>query len=157
MRRLNDDDGAVAVIVALLAVVLFGFAALVIDVGRCNDERRQLQNGADGAASRWRRPAPLARAERSLPAEPRPSLRDGNARDAAANLREICGSGDAALAPAWSPPACPCRLREGAHADGDRVRCRQDASAARALLGRQLHGHHGRRHLDRELGLTPAR
>lgn len=51
MRRIADDDsGAVAVIVAILAVVLFGMAALVIDVGRLYEERRELQNGADAAA-----------------------------------------------------------------------------------------------------------
>lgn len=51
MRRIaRDDSGAVAVIVAILAVVLFGMAALVIDVGRLYEERRELQNGADAAA-----------------------------------------------------------------------------------------------------------
>lgn len=37
-------------IVAVLAVALFGFAALVIDVGALYQERRHLQNGADAAA-----------------------------------------------------------------------------------------------------------
>lgn len=50
MRRMKCDDGAVAVIVALLAVALFGFGALVIDVGALYSERRQLQNGADAGA-----------------------------------------------------------------------------------------------------------
>jgi hypothetical protein len=50
MRRMTQDDGAVAVLVALLSVVLFGFAALVIDVAVLYHERRQLQNGADAAA-----------------------------------------------------------------------------------------------------------
>lgn len=52
MQRLNrhSDDGAVAILVALLAVVLFGMGALAIDVGAMYAERRQLQNGADAAA-----------------------------------------------------------------------------------------------------------
>ncbi|BDE58843.1 hypothetical protein GS433_18155 [Rhodococcus hoagii] len=54
MRRLNvrqgDETGAVAVIVALLAVVLLGFAAISIDIGANYVEKRQLQNGADAAA-----------------------------------------------------------------------------------------------------------
>ena len=50
MRRLRNDTGAVAVIVALLAVAVFGFAALAIDVSALYQERRQLQNGADAAA-----------------------------------------------------------------------------------------------------------
>lgn len=50
MRRMSDDDGAVAVLVALLSVVLFGLGALVVDVGALYSERRQLQNGADAGA-----------------------------------------------------------------------------------------------------------
>lgn len=44
------DDGAIAVIVALLAVVLFGFAALVVDIGHAQQVRSQAQNAADAAA-----------------------------------------------------------------------------------------------------------
>lgn len=50
MRRMRGDDGAVAVLVALLAVVLFGFGAFVIDLGALYSERRQLQKGADAGA-----------------------------------------------------------------------------------------------------------
>lgn len=50
MLRLKRDDGAVAVIVALLSVALLGFTALVVDVAVLYQERRQLQNGADAAA-----------------------------------------------------------------------------------------------------------
>lgn len=52
MRRLNLDDegGAVTVIVAILLPVLLGMSALVVDVSRVYQERRELQNGADAAA-----------------------------------------------------------------------------------------------------------
>lgn len=52
MRRLSlrDDTGAVAPFAAILMVVLLGFGALVVDVGRLYAERRVLQNGADAAA-----------------------------------------------------------------------------------------------------------
>lgn len=51
MRRLRDrDDGAVAVLVALLAVVLLGLAAFVTDLGLAYSRQRQLQTAADGAA-----------------------------------------------------------------------------------------------------------
>lgn len=50
MRRLRSDHGAVAVVVALASVVLFGFAAMVIDAGAMFAERRQLQTGADAGA-----------------------------------------------------------------------------------------------------------
>jgi len=56
MRRLNlvhsPERGAVAVIVVFLlsSGVLMGTAALTIDVGNLNAERRQVQNGADAAS-----------------------------------------------------------------------------------------------------------
>jgi hypothetical protein len=50
MRRLNDQDGAVAITVAILLVVLLGIGAFVLDIGNLYWERRQLQNAADAAA-----------------------------------------------------------------------------------------------------------
>jgi hypothetical protein len=55
MRRLiarlpDGDDGAVAITVALVMIVVLGFAAITIDVGAAQAERNQLQNGADAAA-----------------------------------------------------------------------------------------------------------
>jgi hypothetical protein len=50
MRRVNDQDGAVAVLVGILLVVLLGVGALVLDVGNLYWERRQLQTGAEAAA-----------------------------------------------------------------------------------------------------------
>lgn len=54
MRRvaMGDDGerGGIAVIVALLMVVLLGFAAISIDVARLYSERAQLQNGSDSVA-----------------------------------------------------------------------------------------------------------
>jgi Flp pilus assembly protein TadG len=45
-----DDAGAVAILTAVLAVVLFGLAAFVVDLGLARDNRRQAQNTADAAA-----------------------------------------------------------------------------------------------------------
>lgn len=50
MQRLNNDRGAVAVIVAILMVPLLGFAAISIDIAATYSERQQLQTGADAAA-----------------------------------------------------------------------------------------------------------
>lgn len=53
MRRMtqdNDERGAVAVIMAVLLVVLLGFAAIAVDVGMLYAEKAQLRNGADSAA-----------------------------------------------------------------------------------------------------------
>ena len=48
--RPQGDDGAIAIMVALLAVVLFGFAALVVDVGNAFNVREQAQHAVDVAA-----------------------------------------------------------------------------------------------------------
>jgi uncharacterized repeat protein (TIGR01451 family) len=47
---LGSEKGQVAIIVGLLAVVLFGAVALVVDTGAAYETRRSLQNGADAAA-----------------------------------------------------------------------------------------------------------
>lgn len=46
----SDDAGVVAVITALLAVVLFAFAALAVDLGRWYAEGQRLQRTVDAAA-----------------------------------------------------------------------------------------------------------
>lgn len=46
----DNEEGASTVIVAILLVVLLGFAALVVDVGAMYAEKAQLQSGADFAA-----------------------------------------------------------------------------------------------------------
>jgi Flp pilus assembly protein TadG len=46
----SSEQGAMAVMIAVLMVALMGIAALVIDVGLVREERRTLQNGADAAA-----------------------------------------------------------------------------------------------------------
>lgn len=50
MSRIRQDAGAVAVLTAVLSVMLFGIAALVVDLGIARDNRRQAQNTADAAA-----------------------------------------------------------------------------------------------------------
>jgi hypothetical protein len=48
--RARDEQGAIAVLVALTSVVLFVIAALVVDLGLARDTRRQSQNAADASA-----------------------------------------------------------------------------------------------------------
>ena len=49
-KKADREHGGIAVIVALLMVVLLGFAAIAVDVGMLYSERAQLQNGSDSAA-----------------------------------------------------------------------------------------------------------
>ncbi len=49
-ERRETDEGAVAVIVAILIVVFIGMAALAIDVGALFEERREVQTAADAGA-----------------------------------------------------------------------------------------------------------
>jgi hypothetical protein len=49
-RSRRDDEGVVAILVALLSVVLFGFGALVIDIGHAQVVRSQGQSTVDAAS-----------------------------------------------------------------------------------------------------------
>jgi Flp pilus assembly protein TadG len=49
-RTHRDERGAVAVLVAAFAVMMFGFAALVVDLGAARDARRDSQNASDASA-----------------------------------------------------------------------------------------------------------
>ncbi len=49
-KRRTDEQGAVAVFFAILLPVIFGFAALVLDLAHGWESRRLLQNCVDGAA-----------------------------------------------------------------------------------------------------------
>ncbi len=50
MQRVNDERGAVGVVVAILMVPLMGFAAIAVDAAALWTQRLQLQAGADAGA-----------------------------------------------------------------------------------------------------------
>lgn len=85
VTRKDHERGAVSVMVALLMVLLLGFAALAVDVALVHSERTQLQNGADatalGLAQRCAQGS--CTADTSLAQ----SLADGNALDGISNLQ----------------------------------------------------------------------
>ncbi len=92
----DREEGAVAIIVALLAIVLFGFCALVVDVGHAQDVRHNAQNAVDSGA--------LAGAQelRSYLADPANVLPDDNLADVVQRVV------DANLPnPDWSSCAAP--------------------------------------------------
>ena len=95
MWRVNDEEGATAVMVALLLVPLIVAAAFVVDFGLIYWEVRQLQNGADAAA--------LAVAQDCAAGEPctaaaaGPTAQryaDANAKDGASAILKVAIPGD---------------------------------------------------------------
>jgi hypothetical protein len=105
MRRLSDDRGTAAIIVALLSVVLFGMGAFVVDVAALVQERRVLQNGADASA--------LAIAEEcgggdcGDPEATAEQYSDANADDSVTAVEELCGRLVTGVAECSDPPDVP--------------------------------------------------
>lgn len=95
MRRLasegNDERGGIAVIVAILMVVLLGFAAISVDVAKLYSERAQLQNGADAAALMVAQKCAknVADAECSPTSSLAAELANKNALDSISNVKDI--------------------------------------------------------------------
>jgi Flp pilus assembly protein TadG len=50
LKSSANDGGAIAIIVALLSVVLFGFAALVVDIGNADNVHQQGQSAVDAGS-----------------------------------------------------------------------------------------------------------
>src|SRR4051794_5378472 len=105
MRRLTGDEGAVAIIVALLAVVLLGFGALVVDVGALYSERRELQSGADASALAIA--ADCAAGACGAVDQTSSQYADANSSDHVSGVEEVCGSGPGLTACAIPPPTTP--------------------------------------------------
>jgi Flp pilus assembly protein TadG len=87
----DREHGAVSVLVALLMVVLLGFAALAVDVAMIYSERTQLRNGADAAAIGAAQicsvdPSGTGCAAALTSAQ---SLANGNALDKKSNVKEF--------------------------------------------------------------------
>ena len=105
MWRMTGDEGAVAVVVGLLAALLFGFGALVIDLGALYSERRQLQAGADAAALAVAQAC--ANGSCGDAVEDADIFADSNATDDAANVGngDVCGSTSVGLTACTDPPS----------------------------------------------------
>jgi Flp pilus assembly protein TadG len=89
LRR--NQRGGVAVLVAVLVGggVLVGMGALVVDVGQLFQERAELQSGADAAALAVAKSCASGACKPTLA----PSYADANAKDGAATVNSVCGSG----------------------------------------------------------------
>jgi hypothetical protein len=102
MRRVNDE-GAVAVLLVIVVVVLIGMAAMVVDVGALWSERRQLQNGADAGSLAVAQLC--AGGDCSGYATEAQNYANENSNDGASNVQEVCGSVSAGLPACGDPPS----------------------------------------------------
>lgn len=96
MRRLatapdHQERGAATVLVALLLVVLLGFAALAVDMGLLYSEKAQLQNGADAGALAIAQSCAKDTASTACtgPASLAKGLADKNSLDGLSNVQSI--------------------------------------------------------------------
>jgi hypothetical protein len=107
--RLQDDRGAVAVIVAVLLAggVLLGFLALVIDVGELYLERSQLQSGADAAALAVASACAQNTSDCATAGDMRAlaqTYADKNSADGISNVQQLCGNVPGNKVPACAAP-----------------------------------------------------
>lgn len=90
-RRHQGEHGAVSVIVAIMLVVLLGFAAMAVDVSMLYAERTQLRNGADAAAlaiaQKCAKSSSDANCSTSAPLAS--NLANSNAQDGISNIKSI--------------------------------------------------------------------
>ncbi len=112
MRRVEGDRGAVAVTVAALSLLLFGFAAIVVDVGALYAERRKLQSGADGGAYAVARSCAKASCPSAGDATVTATDYAGwNDREDARAAAELCGTGDSSWPSCAQPPTVPTGIK----------------------------------------------
>jgi Flp pilus assembly protein TadG len=105
----RGERGATAVVTLILLVpVLFGAAAISIDVGNLLWERRQLQNGADAtvmAAAQKCADAPQSCSPSTTVGGPLDTIDNKNANDGTHSLTSVCANDVArALVTATTPP-----------------------------------------------------
>ena len=105
MRRMNREEGAIAVTVAILAIVLFGFGAFAIDISNLWAERRQLQNGADGGSLAIAQSCAAGNCNSGSGYQALATqYANDNANDNASNVEEVCGATSAGLPACINPP-----------------------------------------------------
>ena len=95
MRWLDDERGVSLVFVAILLLVLFGFAAFAVDASALYEERRELQNGADAAVLAIAEDCAFGLATGLIPCDvpyatgTADAYADANAQDAAAGIEDL--------------------------------------------------------------------
>jgi Flp pilus assembly protein TadG len=127
MRR--DDSGSIAIVVAIVMVVLLGFATMVVDVGSLYAERRQLQNGADSAALAVAIDcAKTTCAGSSTALATAAQHANANANDGTATVSQVCGTAPGLSSCTPSAPSgswdCPAQPTSGSMATAPYVMVR---------------------------------
>jgi Putative Flp pilus-assembly TadE/G-like len=113
MRRVilrePQEKGAIAIIVAILFGfgIMFGAAALTIDVGNINADRRQLQNGSDAVALAAAKQCDLTGACPLANDTELQKLADANAADGKTSISRVDGQTPAVCGKGFNLPACP--------------------------------------------------
>jgi Flp pilus assembly protein TadG len=97
-RRLNDDRGATAVIIALCLIAIFAMLTLTVDVGGLLYKRRELVNGADAAA--------LAAAQSCANTKDSDNPEAIADQYAADNVKDLAGTGIANITNITAAPGC---------------------------------------------------
>ncbi len=112
-RSDHDDDGAIAVLFAIVVLALAGMGALMVDVGALYSEGRQLQNGAENAALDVARTCVLSTTGCDPAAAT--AMTNANANDSTSDPYLICGTGPALSACPSAPqrPRFDCRPPSG--------------------------------------------
>jgi len=106
----TPEQGAVSVIVAIMLVVLLGFAAIAVDVSMMYAERMQLRNGADAAALAIAQKCAKSPSDTncSTSAPLASNLANSNANDGISNIKSI----------AFGSPSGPVTVTVGAQESG---------------------------------------
>jgi Flp pilus assembly protein TadG len=148
-RRVHDECGASAVVVALVIVLLFGFTALALDVAALVQERRELQNGADAAALAVAKDC-AAGTSCGAYLTTADNYADANADDGQSNVDEVCGNGPG-LTGCADPPTLPTGTQGYVRAvtstnevsspdNPDQVNYRFAPVLSDAFVGKTMHG-----------------
>lgn len=123
----RDDRGAVGVLVGVLIAsgVLFGMAAVVVDVGEIYAERAQLQNGADAGALAVAKGCAIGSEDCSDSTEPTGTAgtyASDNARDDTSAVDLVCGFDKNGILDPCPPSTggrttCPVETPDGEYVD----------------------------------------
>lgn len=102
-RRPRDERGATAVLVALMAIILFGAAALAVDYSSLAMERQNLHDHIDSAAQSGAFELPSSGASAAAAARSIATAQDGDLSFDSDDIGLYCVVSSVGTAPLWTP------------------------------------------------------